>query len=94
MNGCPNIKTIIDGKGLKMKFVARSIGWHPSKLSQIIGGHRQAKPAELAALAKFLGQPVEFFLKQALACSKRSSRIGSEKNQSKTTFRPKIQGSA
>ena len=88
MNKYPNIKTMIDGRGLKMKFVARSIGWHPSKLSQIIGGHRRPKPAELTALARFLGQPPEFFLNQPLACSKRSDGIGIPPSGQGANFRP------
>ena len=76
MTKYPNIKSMIDGRGLKMKFVANSLGWHPSKLSQIIGGHRRPKPAELSALARFLNQPPEIFLNQMLACSKRADKVG------------------
>jgi transcriptional regulator with XRE-family HTH domain len=102
MNGYPNIKAMIDGKGLKMKFVARSLGWHPSKLSQIIGGHRPAKLSELTALAQFLGHPPEFFLNQPLAMCKRTVRAQGKINRSSPGFSPKninplqtnIQGSA
>lgn len=94
MTGYPSIKSVIDGKGFKMKFVARSLGWHPSKLSQIIGGHRQPKPAELIALAKFLGQPEGFFLNQTLANSKRAQFAPAGSITPRAGFKPEIQGTA
>ena len=59
------IKKAIMQKGLKMKFVARSLDMHPTYLSQILNGHRNPKESDRAALAGFLGisEGDIFFLK-------------------------------
>jgi len=51
------VKKAIRRKGLKMKFVARCLGMHPTYLSQILNGHRNPRETDRAALAGFLGIP-------------------------------------
>ncbi len=51
-----HIKEVINRKGLKMKFVAKALGMHPTYLSQIINGHRPPKDTDRVALAGFLGK--------------------------------------
>ena len=51
------VKKAIKQKGLKMKFVARSLGMHPTYLSQILNGHRKPRETDRAALAGFLDIP-------------------------------------
>jgi transcriptional regulator with XRE-family HTH domain len=61
------VKKAIMQKGLKMKFVAKSLGMHPTYLSQILNGHRKPKETDRAALAGFLGISAQdiFFGKSA-----------------------------
>jgi transcriptional regulator with XRE-family HTH domain len=54
----PGIKSIVAERGLKLKYVASQLGWHPSYLSQIIHGHRVPKRGDLIRLSTFLGIPV------------------------------------
>ena len=75
-----HIKEVINRKGLKMKFVAKALGMHPTYLSQIINGHRPPKASDRAALAGFLGRSSRdiFFGKKCLL------NKSSQNNQKKT----------
>ncbi len=62
------IKKAINQRGLKMKFVAKSLGMHPTYLSQIINGHRKPKKTDRAALTGFLGIPTRDIFFDKTAC--------------------------
>ncbi len=63
-----HVKKTINSKGLKMKFVAKSLGMHPTYLSQIVNGHRIPKETDRAALAGFLGVSPDDIFFGNIAC--------------------------
>ncbi len=78
-----HIKEVINRKGLKMKFVAKALGIHPTYLSQIINGHRPPKASDRAALAGFLGRSSDdiFFGKKCLPNKSRQNSQTRRNNQ-------------
>ena len=52
------LKTAIKDSGIKVDHIAKQLGWHPTKVSQITHGHRAPTKSDKKELARFLKKRV------------------------------------